>query len=34
MKVTMKPVIDIKDICEEMCIHMSKFEFIQAAEKW
>ena len=32
MKVTMKPVIDIKDICEEMCIHMSGFEFVQDAE--
>ena len=32
MKVTMKPVIDIKDICEEMCICMSGFEFIQDAE--
>lgn len=32
IKVTMRPAVDIDDICEEMNLHISDFEFVQMAE--
>lgn len=32
IKITMQPTISIDDICEEMNLHMSDFEFVQMAE--
>lgn len=32
IKIVMQPTIHIDDICEEMNLHMSDFEFVQMAE--
>ena len=32
MKVVMKPTIDLEEVCQELNLHMSDFEFVQMVE--